>query len=109
MRVVESFRKGLCPGLVEAGRGEVVVMWAKDAWRSYLQTPSVRQASADGAVALACVPQWLAIVDKANVDMNIIDVYSEWCGPCMCECAWDALGAWHGRQTCFGCPAVYGR
>lgn len=31
------------------------------------------------------VAQWNQITDKGNVDMNIIDVYSEWCGPCMCE------------------------
>merc|ERR1719502_2520746 len=30
------------------------------------------------------VEQWMQITDKSNADMNIIDVYSEWCGPCKC-------------------------
>ena len=26
--------------------------------------------------------QWDAITSKENLDINIIDVYAEWCGPC---------------------------
>ena len=30
---------------------------------------------------------WNAVVKKGNEDLNIIDVYAKWCGPCMCEFA----------------------
>lgn len=32
------------------------------------------------------VDQWNAIVSKDNLDLNVVDVYAEWCGPCMCKC-----------------------
>lgn len=30
---------------------------------------------------------WNAVVKKDNENLNIIDVYAKWCGPCMCEFA----------------------
>lgn len=36
----------------------------------------------DRPVEIESTEQWEAIV--ASPDLNVVDVYAEWCGPCMC-------------------------
>lgn len=37
------------------------------------------------ATEIEDVETWNAVVTKDNENLNIIDVYAKWCGPCMCE------------------------
>ena len=57
--------------------------------------PSAMAKNAIEPVEIEDMDTWNALVQKSNEDINVIDVYAKWCGPCMCESAktWHRLAA----------------